>query len=78
MHSSRMSTVRCSGHPSGGGCLPKGGGGGSAWGGSLPAGGMSTQEGGVHLLGGCRLDPPVNRITDKYKNITLPQLRCGR
>ena len=22
--------------------------------------------------------PPVNRITDTYKNITLPQLRCGR
>ena len=23
-------------------------------------------------------DPPVNRITDTCKNITLPQLRCGR
>ena len=22
--------------------------------------------------------PPVNRITDTYRNITLPQLRCGR
>ena len=22
--------------------------------------------------------PPVNRITDRCKNITLPQLRCGR
>ena len=22
--------------------------------------------------------PPVNRITDRYKNITLAQLRCGR
>ena len=22
--------------------------------------------------------PPVNRITDVCKNITLPQLRCGR
>ena len=23
-------------------------------------------------------DPPLNRITDTCKNITLPQLRCGR
>ena len=23
-------------------------------------------------------DPPVNRITDGCKNITLPQLHCGR
>ena len=23
-------------------------------------------------------DPPVNRITDRCTNITLPQLRCGR
>ena len=23
-------------------------------------------------------EPPVNRITDRCKNITLPQLRCGR
>ena len=22
-------------------------------------------------------DPPINRITDRCKNITLPQLRCG-
>ena len=25
-----------------------------------------------------RPPPPVNRITDRCKNITLPQLRCGR
>ena len=30
------------------------------------------------LRGGVRYPPPVNRITDACKNITLPQLRCGR
>ena len=40
--------------------------------------------GGVPALGGCipactEADtPPVNRITDPCKNITLAQLRCGR
>ena len=24
------------------------------------------------------MHPPVDRITDAYENITLPQLRCGR
>ena len=48
----------------------------SAWGGLL---GGCLLRGGGHLLrgGGCLL-PPVNRITDACKNITLPQLRCGR
>ena len=32
------------------------------------------------LLGGVcpGADPPVDRMTDRCKNITLPQLRCGR
>ena len=35
---------------------------------------------GYHLqcLLGYHPPPPVNRITDMCKNITLPQLRCGR
>ena len=36
---------------------------------------------GVYLVpGGCTWSgtPPVNRITHTCKNITLPQLRCGR
>ena len=59
-----MGTTRCSGRP---------------WG--WPGGG-SAQEGvcmclprmGVCLPGGVHL-PPVNRITDRSKNITFPQLR---
>ena len=56
-----------------------------------PGGGMSAQgvvsagEGGclprgVYLPRGCLADTPhpVNRMTDRCKNITLPQLRCGR
>ena len=60
-----------------GGCLPRG---------CLPRGylprGVSAQggvcPGGGCLPGGClpRL-PPVNRITDTCKNITLSQLHCG-
>ena len=34
-------------------------------------------RGGVWSQGVCEV-PPVNRITDACKNITLPQLRCGR
>ena len=30
----------------------------------------------THAL--CHACPPVNRMTDRCKNITLPQLRCGR
>ena len=58
MHSSRMRTVRCSGR------LMVGGGG------CLPGGGWSVQ-GGVYPGG---VSPPVNRITDRCKNITLPQV----
>ena len=75
--------VRCSGRLLGGVCP-----GGSAQGGCLPGGvcpggvslgglcpgGVSAAQGGV-CLGGCL---PVNRITDRCKNITSPQLRCGR
>ena len=32
----------------------------------------------VAVGGGVSTSPPVNRITDACKNITLPQLRCGR
>ena len=38
-------------------------------------GGECTWSGGVYLV---RYSPPVNRMTDACKNITLPQLRCGR
>ena len=61
------------------GCLPRGsaqgegvsaqGDGVSAQGGVYPRG-VSAQEGVA--------DPPVNRMADRCKNITLPQLRCGR
>ena len=75
--------VRCSGRLLGGVCP-----GGSAQGGVCPGGvcpggvslgglcpgGVSAAQGGV-CLGGCL---PVNRITDRCKNITSPQLRCGR
>ena len=46
------------------------------WGVYLVPGGCTwSQEGGVP---GQVLLPPVNRITHTCKNITLPQLRCGR
>ena len=37
---------------------------------SLPGGVYPSMHWGRH--------PPVNRMTDAFKNITLPQLRCGR
>ena len=90
MHSSRMRTGRSltvcwSLLPGGGGvwsgegvvlggvCGPGGwsrgvwSGGVWSWGVSLPGGGVSLPE-----------TPPVDRITDACKNITLAQLRCGR
>ena len=39
--------------------------------------GVYLVRGGV-CSGGGQVLPPVNRITDTCKNITLPQLRCGR
>ena len=50
-------------------------------GGSAPEGGCLLPGVGVVSAlgaGGVRYPPPVNRITDPCKNITLPQLRCGR
>ena len=51
------------------------------WAGGVPGPGGYLVPGGVYLvLGGYlpRYSPPVNRMTDACKNITLPQLRCGR
>ena len=63
-----MRTVRCSDHLLGG----------LLSGGSAQEGCLSARRG-VCLLGGvCQTHPPVNRMTDRCKNITLPQLRCGR
>ena len=51
---------------------------------SLPRGGLcpwGSLFGGVSVQGGLPdrdPPPPVNRITDTCKNITLPQLCCGR
>ena len=46
-------------------------------------GGMCGRRLGVHgrgvfVAGVWHPCPPVNRMTDRCKNITLPQLRCGR
>ena len=43
-------------------------------------GGVPTQGGlpGEVSAQGCVVDPPVDRMTDRCKNITLPQLCCGR
>ena len=47
--------------------------------GLCPEGGLCL---GVSVQGGVSLTetlfPPVNRMTHRCKNITLPQLRCGR
>ena len=63
MHSSRMRTVRSSGAVEGG-VSQHALGGGVCPGGCLPS--------------ACWDTPPVDRMTDACKNITLPQLRCGR
>ena len=71
MHSSRMRTARCSGR------LPKEGGVCPGW--CLPRGGEGegVGHGGVCPGGGAGRHPPVNRMTYRCKNITLPQLRYG-
>ena len=49
--------------------------------GGVPGPGGCTWSGGVPGPGGVPgqvLPPSVNRITHTCKNITLPQLRCGR
>ena len=53
-------------------------GGVSGPGGCLVLGGCLVPGGGCVCSWGCVRYPPVNRITDACKNITLPQLRCGR
>ena len=65
MYSSRMSTVRCSGRHWGGGVSAQG------------VGGVCLGEGCL-LGGGVCQTPPVDRMTDTCKNITLLQLCCGR
>ena len=86
MHTARLLTVSPSMHCSGGrGCLL--GGGAWSWGDLLVGGvcsrGCLLRGGGCLVLGvwypTCtEADPSVNRATDTCKNITLPQLRCGR
>ena len=45
------------------------------WGGGVVCpGGVFPVRAGIHAPA----PPPVNRITDAYENITLPQLRCAR
>ena len=60
MHSSRMRTVRSSGRLLGGVC---------------PGGGVSAREGVHPSMHWGRHPPPVDRMTDRCKNITFPQLR---
>ena len=54
--------------PGGGGSAPGGGGGGVCSRGGVCSGGVSLPGGGFSLPGD---PPPVNRITDMCKNITL-------
>ena len=72
MHSSRMRTIRSGSRLSGGGGASRGGASGgvcATWKGVLP--------GGVCFLGRCGIpacteaDSPVNRMTDRCKNITF-------
>ena len=89
MRTARLLPVSPSMHCSGGctcwGCVP-GPGGCTCWGVYLVPGGVPgpggvylpggcTWSGGVYLVGGCTCPgtPPVNRMTDRCKNITLPQ-----
>ena len=75
-----------------GACMARGGmcGRGHAWQGGMHGKGRHVWHGGVHGRG-CAWQghawqghewqgawPPVNRMTDRCKNITLPQLRCGQ
>ena len=77
MHSSRMRTARFSGCLGGGGCLPRGC---VCLGGCLPRGvcpGMYTSwtQRQTPQLHARIHTPPVNRITDRCKNITFPRIR---
>ena len=59
-----------------GGGLLRGGGECLVPGGVSPPG--RSPPGGGYIPACTEADPPVNRMTDACKNITLPQLRCGR
>ena len=79
MHSSRMCTVCCSGTVPGGRVLFAQG--VSAQGGisGVCLGGCPVSAGGCLPRGvSARHIPIVNKITDRCKNITLPQLGCGQ
>ena len=85
LHSSRMRTTRSltvspSMLCSRGGCLVRGG--AWSWGVPGPRGclvlGGPGPGGGGGIPACTEADPPVNRITDACKNITLSQLCCGR
>ena len=55
--------------------------GGCTWSGGVPGPVGCIWSEGVYLVRGGvpgQELPPVDRITDACKNITLPQLRCGR
>ena len=67
MHSSRLRTVRSSGRLCSRGCLLLGGGACSRVGGCLLPGG-AWSWGSQHAL---RQTPPVDRMTDRWKNITF-------
>ena len=49
-----------------------------AGGGMRGRGNGACVAGGGAFVAGSILAPPPNRMTDRCKNITLPQLRCGR
>ena len=82
MHSSRMRTVRCSGRQWGV-CLPRGGvcRGAVCPGGGFPGGvcpEWSAQEGGLPKEDICPVGcPPVDRMTNTCKNITLRNYVAG-
>ena len=66
-----------------GGCLLPGGdcSGGPGLGGLARGGGSAPRVGGGGIPACTEADtlpPPLDRITDACKNITLAQLRCGR
>ena len=81
MDSSRMRTGGClvpggvpglGGGSAPGGCLLRGV---SGLGGSGPGGGVWSRRG----IPACtEADPPVNRMTDRCKNITFANFVCGR
>ena len=69
MHSSRMRTVRSSSRLLGGGICPREG--GLPKGGVCPGGCVSC----IPVCNGANTPPPVDRMTDRCKNITFPKLR---